>query len=398
MVEGIIVRCPSCRSTYRVARELLGNQTRCARCGTRFRIEPCAGDGPPGATVAGCVLCGRPLRAAEAASDAEADVCTCCRGSERFTEIEPSLQLLRMVRQHPAADAHQPLPELAEHEVEKTLGTSPHSVVFLMRSTRGDQHKVLKVMRSEIAVSDAALRRFRREVSIVRQLEHPHIVKVREEGRVDQLFYFTMDYYARGSVDSLIRESGTRLPLALAANLMLQVLGALDFAHQQEVGVDLEDGSQQRGTGVVHRDVKPANILLDEDADGLKAVLADFGLAKAFELAGFSGITMTGASVGTIPFMPREQAIDAKHVGPASDVWSAAATFYYMLTGAYPREPVGRMTPWEVVTRGRLVPIIERAPALPQRLAGVFDAALAHRAADRFQTASQFRRELEKVL
>jgi serine/threonine protein kinase len=204
-----------------------------------------------------------------------------------------------------------------------------------------------------------------------------------EHGSVGGVFYFAMEYCAGGTFEDLRRRRGGRVHPAEASGLMLQVLDGLSYAHAK---------------GFVHRDLKPHNMLL---TDGTPAVakVSDFGLAKNFEQAGFSGFTATGAVVaGTFAFMAREQLIDFRFVKPVSDVWSAAATLYFLVTAYFPRDFGPGEDEMEIILRGGVVPILERNPAIPVRLAQVIDRALADDLAHRFDSAAAFSAALKEAL
>ena len=143
----------------------------------------------------------------------------------------------------------------------------------------------------------------------------------------------------------LMARHGGKLPLKLAAPIMLHTLEGLAHAHT---------------AGFVHRDLKPQNILLQRAGDDLVAKISDFGLAKNFEQAGFSGLTITGHFAGTPYFMPREQVINFRRVKPVSDVWSIGATFYCMLTGQFPREFTKGRDPMDVILNEEAIPIRQR--------------------------------------
>lgn len=164
---------------------------------------------------------------------------------------------------------------------------------------------------------------------------------------------------------------------------MVQTLKGLQFAHDQ---------------GIVHRDLKPQNLLLQQAERGWMVRIADFGLAKSFEQAGLSGMTATGTAAGTPGFMPREQLTNYRHLDPASDVWSIAATFYSLLTGCVPREFPPGVDPIRVVLQHPPVPIRERDPSIPAELAAVFDRALEDDLSKRYRNVIQLTRDLRKVL
>jgi serine/threonine protein kinase len=171
-------------------------------------------------------------------------------------------------------------------------------------------------------------------------------------------------------------------PLAAepAVALALQALEGLAYAH---------------GEGFVHRDIKPDNLLIGPDG---VAKLADFGLAKSFEQAGLSGMTATGATSGTLAFMPREQITGFRRLQPVSDVWSLGATLYYMLSGQTTRDFDGGKDPLAVVLEGRIIPLRERDPRLPAALAAAVDRAIADDPLHRHPTALDLRDALRAAM
>ncbi|MET8453945.1 serine/threonine-protein kinase [Streptomyces sp. NPDC005209] len=225
--------------------------------------------------------------------------------------------------------------------------------------------KVVDVPQGEWA--DRALSLFEREAGISRTLLHPHVVRTYDVVRTDEKCLLVMELCSGGSVAELIRRVGV-LPPGTAVRLALEILAALEYAHRVQLG---------EAVGLVHRDMKPQNVLLvPGDVSPHAAKIADFGLAKAFETAGLSGLTQTGSAAGTPSFMCREQVLDYKYAGPAVDVWSAAATLYFMLTGYSPRHfPAGR-DPWLIVCEEAPVPVAARNPAVPTKLADLIDRAL----------------------
>jgi serine/threonine protein kinase len=147
---------------------------------------------------------------------------------------------------------------------------------------------------------------------------------------------------------------------------------------------------------LVHRDLNPNNIFIVNANDKIVAKIGDYGLAKAFDLAGLSGQTLTGSQMGTPAFIPRQQVLDFKHALPEVDVWATAACLYNMLTGYFPRDFTG--DPWLAVLQNDPVPIRKRNNSIPKKLAEVIDLALVEKPQITFQTAEEFKRELTKSI
>jgi serine/threonine protein kinase len=213
------------------------------------------------------------------------------------------------------------------------------------------------------------------------------------------LFFFTLEFRDGGSVDRLIKERGGTLPIEDAAAIALQALDGLDYAHRAEIPqVKMAGGSFGRGYGLVHRDLKPHNLFLAGTGKSRVVKVGDFGLAKAFDLAGLSGQTATGSAAGTPYFMPRQQVVNFKYAKPEVDVWALAATLYFMLTGSYPRHFAPDQDRWFAVLETNAVPIRERNPSIPDKLAKVIDRALIDKPEIPFKSAAELKRALEGVV
>jgi serine/threonine protein kinase len=255
--------------------------------------------------------------------------------------------------------------EFADFALEHELGRGAQGVVFLARDTTSGEPVAIKVLH-DIRPDAAAL--FLREIANVRALRHPNIVEFRGVGHEPVPFLVTA-YCPGGSVDRM-----GRLTAVEAVPIIRGVLAGLAHAHGAELpDVRLADHTTTTARGLVHRDVKPQNVLLS----GGVAQLADFGLAKAFDLAGLSGHTRTGELGGSLEFLPRAQLLNYRHAPPWVDVWAAAATLYWMLTGKPPREFPPGADPVAVVLREDPVPIRAREPSVPGALAEVIDGILA---------------------
>ncbi len=255
------------------------------------------------------------------------------------------------------------------YEVEQEIGRGGNAVVYRARDVEHGRAVAVKVVRDEIAVL-LGVDRFLREVQIEAQLQHPHILPLYDSGRVDGRPYYVTPYAAEGSLrDCLRREK--QLPLDDAVRIVEQMADALAHAHAR---------------GVVHRDVKPENILFTAG----HAVLADFGLARAITVAAGERITQSGIAVGTPSYMSPEQAAADGAVDARSDLYALGCVLYEMLAGS---PAFDGATAQAILARQ----LYDQPPSLailrPKLPAGVFrflERALEKTPADRWQSAADF--------
>jgi eukaryotic-like serine/threonine-protein kinase len=273
-----------------------------------------------------------------------------------FDELNP--QQLADLLLKAAKKGKAPRLDIPGYEIEKELGRGGFGVVFRARRLADGVPVAIKVLLPRVAVKPIEVEKFLREMSVTAQLRHENIVKLFDQGHCEGIPWFIMEYCEGGSLWDFIMKHGGKVPLETARPIMLAALEGLAHAHQQ---------------GIVHRDLKPQNILLDRGI----ARISDFGLAKNFQQAGLSGLSITGNYAGTPLFMPREQLINFKHLKPVSDVWSMAATFYFMLTGAFPYPFKEKRDPIDVILNEEIVPLEKRDKTLPPKLALWLGACLA---------------------
>lgn len=280
----------------------------------------------------------------------------------------------------------------------KKLGQGGCSAVYLVCHDQSKELMALKVMLPKVATKSWVIAMFLREVENTKALQHPNVVKLRDYGYDHGTFFFTLEYCNGGSVADLIRQRGGRLSIDEAIPIILQTLDGLEYAHNAEIPyVKRADGNIGKGWGLVHRDLKPGNIFLTQVGDSRIAKVGDYGLAKAFDLAGLSGQTRSGTKAGTPRFMPRQQVINFKYAKPEVDVWAAAASLYNMLTGTYPRN-FSDKDPFLTVLQTDPVPICQRDSLIPKPLAELIDLALIDKPEIHFKTAAEFKQALESVM
>ncbi len=283
----------------------------------------------------------------------------------------------------------------------KLLGKGGMGEVWKVRDEDTGKHYALKTMLPAVKTDENAVKLFLREASVAQALRHKNVVSTYQSGSANGVFYILMDLCEGGSVDGLMEKKGGRLSLEQATWITLQILSGLDYVHNVDLTAEIKKGIF-KGTidahGVVHRDFKPGNIFLSDHSDMPVAMVADFGMAKAFDAAGLSKITKTGTVMGTPVFMPRQQAIDFKYAKPEVDVWAAAASYYNMLTGTFPKNFRPGKNVWQIIVSEPAVPIRDRNTAISQQLAAVIDKALREQPEIGYKSAAAFRKDIIAAL
>lgn len=347
----------------------------CPQCKIEVEGQP---DGSP--EPVRCEQCGKDVSDEVGPGRMGDYICENCRTEAKFNPVGVLVNLLMKQREEGEEEAS--LSNIAGYNIERMKGRGTLGAVYLAHRKDDSMKVALKIMLARVAVDEKSRQRFHREVETLGELRHANIVELYEHGSAGGGFYFAMEYCPGGSLEELMQKRKGRLPLEEAGWIVLHLLEGLAYAHQK---------------GYVHRSIKPSNILLTGQHK-YTAKLADFGLARSFERAGFSGMSATAATLNTAMFMPREQLTQFRLSNPVSDVWSMAANFYYMLAGQSPRDFSSGRDPVEVILRGGMIPIRDLAPDIPKKVAKVIDKALADDTKERYQDASQFHTALNKVL
>jgi serine/threonine-protein kinase len=248
----------------------------------------------------------------------------------------------------------------------KRLGAGGMAEVWCAEDSVLGRRVALKLLSSHLAEDPEFRERFRREARAAAGLAHPNIVGIFDFGEWDGTPYIAMELVDGRTLKDVIRQRGP-LPPATAIAVMEQILRALGYAHKR---------------GIVHRDVKPQNVIVDEEG---RAKVADFGIARA----GASQMTETGTIVGTVQYISPEQA-EARPVDARSDLYSAGVVLYELLTGQVPFEGESVVSIAIRQINERPVPPGQLEPAIPPGLEAVVMRALEKDPARRFQTADEF--------
>lgn len=255
---------------------------------------------------------------------------------------------------------------LSNYQIVSEIGRGGMAVVYKAYQPSLNRYVALKVLHSYLGYDQAFVTRFLREARTAANLSHPNIIKIHEAGEASGIYFIAMEFVGGGSLHSRMQQRRGPLDLVTALNLLTQIASALDYAHAQ---------------GIVHRDVKPSNVLLTQQGH---AVLTDFGIAKA---AAETKITRTGVLIGTPEYMSPEQA-EGLTADYRTDLYSLGIVLYEMVTG---RVPFTGDTPTAILyAHAHKAPPPPRSfnPTLTSSVETVVLKALAKKPAARFQSAT----------
>ena len=258
-----------------------------------------------------------------------------------------------------------------QYDIECEIGRGGMSVVYRARDRRLDRLVAIKALPPELAYDPAIRTRFTREARTSAQLAHAHIVPIHDVGERDGIAYFVMSLVHGGSLANVLARE-PRLPIMRVRTILAELADALAFAHLR---------------GVIHRDVKPDNVLLDDDTG--RSMVTDFGIARAIEAG--TRLTITGNAVGTPTYMSPEQAMGEREIDGRSDIYSLGVLGYQMLTGRLPFEASNSMALLLKHVSEAPRPIAELRPDAPLALRDAMERAMMKQPEDRWPTATSLR-------
>ena len=301
-------------------------------------------------------------------------------GSDRESSIslpinveEPIPTTIRNVNAGAGAD------DIPGYHIVRELGRGGMGTVFLAERESDGIPVAVKVIQPAVPVGPAEIPKFLREAAILTKLSHDRIVRFFDCGQANGAVFLVMEYVDGFDAAAILKQQGP-FSVDASVSVICQVLEALQYAHQ---------------CGFIHRDIKPANILLVERDGQWQTKLADFGLARVYQSSKLSGLTLQGEFGGSLPFIPPEQITDFRNVDPRADIYSAAATFYTLLSGEFVHDFAKSFNKRILqVLEGNPVPLEQRRPDLPAALVRLVHRGLSRDPEDRFPSADQMRRSL----
>jgi serine/threonine-protein kinase len=267
-----------------------------------------------------------------------------------------------------------PAPEPERYVIERELGRGTAATVYLARDQKHNRLVALKVLKSEIASATAG-KRFKREIDILARLNHPHILHLFDSGvltpaKQAPCLFYVMPFVRGGTLRDRLKQE-VQLPLDGALHIAREVAEALHYAH---------------GEGVIHRDVRPENILLEQG----HALVGDFGIARILQSVAGESLSTSGLVIGLPAYMSPEQATASRELDGRTDIYSLGCVLYEMLAGT----PPFTGATWTAVLARQISdvvpPLSTLCPTVPPSIERALLRALSKRPDDRFATAAEF--------
>jgi tetratricopeptide (TPR) repeat protein/TolB-like protein len=261
------------------------------------------------------------------------------------------------------------------YEILQLLGEGGMGAVYKARDRELDRFVALKLIRPELAQSPAILARFKQELLLAHQVTHKNVIRIYDLGEADGVRFITMEFIQGADLRHLLHANGKYEPAA-AVKVIRQVCLALEAAHS---------------VGVIHRDLKPQNIMVDSQDPNERVLVMDFGLARSIES---EGMTQTGALVGTMEYMSPEQAL-GKDLDQRSDIFALGLIFFELLTGKTPYKADTALASLIKRNQERAIPAVELEPSIPQGLSDIVARCLERDLSLRYLTVQEIMTDLD---
>lgn len=275
-----------------------------------------------------------------------------------------------------------PPASIRDYVLAEQIGCGTMGVVYRAIHLRTREVVAIKLIAPAMIADEVVVRSMIREAAVLRQLDHKRIVRFIDAGIEGNHAFLMMEYVASIDFMTLLRNMKSEARVRVACGLMRQVLDGLQHAHD---------------CGMIHRDVKPGNMLVSRTDDGLRAKLGDFGLAKSFMNAGSSKFSGENEIKGTLRYMAPEQIEDSRSATPKSDIYAAGATLYALVCDAPMYDCSDGRISIDAVLRKGPIPIEHHLADAPAKLVEILDRALQYHPGARFSTAVELRASLTEL-
>ncbi len=402
----MVIVCPKCGAKYQLTSAATGT-AQCRQCGAQ--IEVTSGDASD-RSAAGTVITDRPSAPEPAASDrtsrADSKTVISTPGAETPAERSqaatipstpaPGAEQRSQANTMPSSPAPQPPSApttgsrrsegedplvghtLGGYEVLRKLGQGGMGAVYEARQLSLDRSVALKVLPANLAADRNFITRFLREAHAVARLNHANIIQIYDVGQSGGIYFFAMEFVQGRTLDDLLRDKG-RMNIETAVGYIVQAARGMAYAHRKHI---------------IHRDIKPDNIMVNEEG---VAKVADLGLAKELQEQEHS-VTLSGVAMGTPYYMAPEQATDAKRADHRADIYSLGCTLYQLVTG---KLPFDGSSAYEIITKHvqtAVRPPHELDPSVSEELSAIIRKMLEKNVDARYQRMEEVIEDLEKFL
>jgi hypothetical protein len=282
------------------------------------------------------------------------------------------------VSSHSVAEHHVP-----GYELLGQIGKGGMGIVYEARHLPTGRTFAIKVLNHAANTSETARIRFLREASFAVKLQHRRIVRCHDFGETGSSMYLVLDRVLSVDTMDILKTFSHRRRIKAATGLICLALSGMAYAHSQNI---------------IHRDMKPANLLVSRTGKKLSLQITDFGLAKNYQNAGFGDLTKTNEVFGTVAYLPPEQILDCRFVSPAGDIYSTGVCLYKFLTGRLPFEKKTDVQTLSAILHEPAVRVEEHGADIPKRLADIVHRAIHREPSQRFSSAREMQRQLRAFL